>query len=429
MVLYGSRARGDAWAPTEYVAKSAEAVFNQVTIHRGLTANHFDIGVLAETLLFYTDVLLLLDRGSLQLMLDALDQDTILRLLNEFGLKLSYHREGFATITNTTNGLSVHNLTDFKAGGQKGGKKIRSVHEEIENVIVRKLGSHRRARQFAKALIDRTSSHILKREDNIALIEAARADLRDASYTRDAANAAISILSPSITINPKWKFRIIDLEKEGFVIDTNMDFRLLNNAYKTVPGQEDGSLTESLITSYIFGARADAYFASSYMSGYVCDPLSSALVKRRFLDLIRRREREAAEIDLFQEKVLPQGRKVREVLNSGEASFADALSVIHEGQKFKKWLGAGNPDESLLNEYFNEIKNTSWLQKLPQKAYRFIITSGLGVAAAAFSPVVGTLAGLGLTAIDIFFVDRLLKGWRPDQFVDGSLTTFIEGQR
>ena len=68
-------------------------------------------------------------------MMDVLDQDTILRLLNEFGLKLSYHREGFVAITNTTNGLSVHNFASFKAGGLKG-KKIHSVFEEIEDVIV-----------------------------------------------------------------------------------------------------------------------------------------------------------------------------------------------------------------------------------------------------------------------------------------------------
>lgn len=405
------------------------AVFNQVTIHRGLTANKFDVGLLAETLLFYSDVLLLLDRGSLHLMMDILDQDTILRLVNEFDLKLSYHREAFGAITRTTNGLAVHNFNDFKVGGLKG-KKIHSVHEEIEDVIVRKLGSNRQVRQFAKKLIDKTSSHILKREDSASLIEAARSDILDARYTQDASNAAISILSPSIVIDPRWRFCAVDLGEEGFIIDTNIDFNFLNTAYKKVPGQEDGSLTESLIASYIFGARVDSYFASSYMSGYVCDPLSSALMKRKFLELIRRRERDVAELDLFQEKVLPEGRKVREVINSGEALFVDILPVIQEGRKFKGWLEARNPDESLLNEYFSEISKPSWIQKLPGKTFRFITTSGLGfAAAAAFSPVVRTLAELGLTAIDSFFIDRLLNGWRPNQFVDGSLTNFIEGQR
>jgi hypothetical protein len=153
-------------------------------------------------------------------------------------------------------------------------------------------------------------------------------------------------------------------------------------------------------------------------------------MKRKFLDLIRRRERDAAELDLFQEKVLPEGRKVREVINSGEASFADILPVIQKGRKFKDWLGARNPDESLLTEYFSEISKTSWIQSLPVKTFRWMTTGGLGIAAAAaFSPVAGTLAGLGLAAIDAFLIDQLLKGWRPDQFVDGSLTNFIEGQR
>jgi len=245
-------------------------VFNQVTIHRGLTANKFDIGLLAETLLFYSDVLLLLDRGSLLLMMDVLDQDTILRLLNEFGLKLSYHREGFGAITT---GLSVHNFASFKAGGQKG-KKIHSVHEEIEDVIVRKLGSNRQARQFAKALIGGTSSKILKPEDCATLIEAARADIRDALYTQDAAKAAISILSPSITIDPRWKFGAIDLGNDGFIFDTNIDFSLLDTAYKKIPGQEGGSLTEALIASYIFGARVDSYFACSDTCAIRCHLLS-----------------------------------------------------------------------------------------------------------------------------------------------------------
>jgi hypothetical protein len=270
--------------------------------------------------------------------MEALDQDTILRLLGEFGLKLSYHREGFGAISNTTNGQTVHNFTDFKIGGAKG-KKVLSVHEEIEDVMARKIGSDRQARKFTK-----------------------------------------------------------------------IDFSLLATAYRQVPGQEDGSLTEGLVASYILGARVDSYLASSYMSGYVCDPLSSVLMKRRFLDLIRRRERDTTELDLFQEKLLPDGRKVREVVNSGEASFSDALSVIHEGRRFKEWLLARNPDESLLTEYFREVSKTGWVQRLPPKTYRFVITSGLGIAAgAAFSPIVGTLAGLGLTAIDTFLVDRLLN--------------------
>jgi hypothetical protein len=106
-------------------------VFNQITIHRGLTGNRFDLGLLAESLLFYDDILLLLDRGSLQSMLENLDPETILRLIDEFKLKLSYHREMFATLTRTINGISVNNFTDILVGGRPE-RKIRNYREEIE---------------------------------------------------------------------------------------------------------------------------------------------------------------------------------------------------------------------------------------------------------------------------------------------------------
>ena len=401
-------------------------MFNQITIHRGLSNSNFDIGSLAETMVFYKDILLLMDRGSLNSLIDAIGQETVIRLADEFGIKFSYHREMFATLTNTTNNVRTHNFTDIKVGGL-GGKKIRSVHAEIEYSLTRKLGSSRRTRKFINDINDRTSARVLKKDEAKLLIESARSDLNDTHYTQKAAETAISILAPSAKINDKSIYRVIDLGTDGFIIDTNMNFESINNEYKKILGQENGSLTDALIATYIFSARADAYFASCYMSGYVCDPVSSALMRQKFLELIRRRERDAAEIDLFQEKTLSEGRTIREALNSGEVKFLDMLSIINKGHKFKDWLSTKNPDESLLKEYFREVSRETWLQTLPGKTFRWITTGGLGVAAGlAFSPVGGVAATMGLGAIDTFLVERLLKGWRPDQFIEGRLADIIK---
>jgi hypothetical protein len=106
------------------------------------------------------------------------------------------------------------------------------------------------------------------------------------------------------------------------------------------------------------------------------------------------------------------------------------LPILYKGRKFKGWLETRNPDESLIAEYFDGIAKTSWLETLPAKAFRWVTTGGLGIAAAAaFSPVEGALAGLGIGAIDMFLVDRLLRGWRPDQFVDATLAQFVAGKK
>ena len=366
-------------------------MFSQVTMHRGLTRNRFDVGLLAESMLFYRDILLLLDRGSLQALLENLGADTILRLTDEFGLKLSYHREIFATLTNTVNGTSINNFTDITIGGRPE-KKIRHYRDEIEEVITRVLGKNRMTRLFVKSLLKRISNHAMTNTDKTQLIESAREDIRDPSYLKFCLHGAASTLAPTASINPNWRFGIIDMGVDGFAIDTNVDFGYLNSEYKKVRGQEEGGLTPAHIATYAFDARADSYFASTYMSGYVCDVMSSMLMKRKFVDLIRRRERDAAEIDLFQDKVLPEGRKVREAINSGEVPFASIFPVLENGRKFKGWLETRNPDESLLKEYFHEIAKTSWIENLPVKVFRWITTGGLSIAAGvAFSPVEGAL--------------------------------------
>jgi hypothetical protein len=403
-------------------------VFNQITIHRGLTGNRFDLGLLAESLLFYDDILLLLDRGSLQSMLENLDPETILRLIDEFKLKLSYHREMFATLTRTINGISVNNFTDILVGGRPE-RKIRNYREEIEDIVVRVYGRSQNTQRFTKALLERISNHKLSDIDKRNLIESTRGDIRDPSYAKFCLLAAASTLAPTASFGPNWRFGFVDLGADGFAIDTNVDFQYIDAEYKKITGQEEGGFTPALVATYAFGVRADCYFASAYMSGYVCDSTSSMLMKRKFTDLIRRRERDAAEIDLFQEKVLPEGRRVREVINSGEAPFDAIFPILYKGRKFKGWLETRNPDQSLIAEYFDEIAKTSWLETLPVKAFRWVTTGGLAIAAsAAFSPVEGALAGLGIGAIDMFLIDRLLRGWRPDQFVDATLAQFVAGK-
>ena len=264
-------------------------------------------------------------------------------------------------------------------------------------------------------------------DDRRLLIEAARADLNDTAYADFSLRAAVSTLAPTAIIKPDWTFGVVDLGKDGFIIDTNVDFEYLDREYKKVEGQEEGGMTPALITPYLFSTRADCYCASTYMSGYVCDLTTATLMKRKFLDLICRRERDAAEIDLFQDQVLPEGKRIREAINSGEAPFEDIIPLLHKARKFKGWLASQNPDESLLKEYFKEVSKTTWLETLPGKTFRWITAGGLSTAAGfAFSPIEGSLAGLGLGAIDTFWINRLLRGWRPDQFVDAALAQFVE---
>ena len=102
---------------------------------------------------------------------------------------------------------------------------------------------------------------------------------------------------------------------------------------------------------------------------------------------------------------------------------------MQRADRFKTWLSDCNPDGTLLQEYYNTATSDSWIEKLPTKSLRFVFTTLGGAAADLFLPTggLGTAVGAGLGAVDSLLLDRLLKGWKPNQFVEGELSEFVCG--
>jgi hypothetical protein len=72
-----------------------------------------------------------------------------------------------------------------------------------------------------------------------------------------------------------------------------------------------------------------------------------------------------------------------------------------------------NPDERLLNEYFEAVTRDTWIDKLPSKGARWIITTGLAAAVEAFYPTGAAMAAAqGVSVADTMLLDKILKGWR-----------------
>ena len=51
---------------------------------------------------------------------------------------------------------------------------------------------------------------------------------------------------------------------------------------------------------------------------------------------------------------------------------------------------------------------------------------GLALGAAFTNPITGTAAGTALSLADSFLLDKLIKGWKPSQFIDGPLKDFVQ---
>jgi hypothetical protein len=132
---------------------------------------------------------------------------------------------------------------------------------------------------------------------------------------------------------------------------------------------------------------------------------------------------------LFQEFVFDDARAVAEAVRRGSFSLADVLSILPKVAKFKEWLGSEAAQRDLIKAYFREAVRPTWVDKLPPKTLRWFLFTGAGVGLdATIGGGLGTVTGIGLGAIDTFLLDRLLKGWKPSQFVDDHLRKLVQIQ-
>ena len=125
--------------------------------------------------------------------------------------------------------------------------------------------------------------------------------------------------------------------------------------------------------------------------------------------------------------LLDGSRAVREAVNSGEKSLDDIVKLLKHGRRFREWIAGQPADTDLLKQYIRSSTRETWAEQLPTKSVRWMLFTGAGVALDLVGTGgLGTAAGIGLSMVDSFFLDNLTRGWRPSQFVEQRLRTFVD---
>ena len=105
------------------------------------------------------------------------------------------------------------------------------------------------------------------------------------------------------------------------------------------------------------------------------------------------------------------------------------LQLLQASRKFRHWLHQQEPDIDLIEDYYKEVTKSTWVASLPANVFRWLILSAVSVALIPVHPAVSIGVGSALSAADSFLVERLAEGWKPNQFVEGSLHTFVEQEK
>lgn len=193
-----------------------------------------------------------------------------------------------------------------------------------------------------------------------------------------------------------------------------------NESYRRRVPAEHSTLSPAHVLGLIMAAREAVDGAAVLESELACDPVNAQIIQRRVTGLIERRARGDGQTRQFVEWTLEDGRAIQEAVNSGARSFEDVLRLLNRARDFRGWLHSKPADADLLKEYFKAATRDTWADRLPAKIVRW-------VAMAAIGSTLGPLGGAALGAADSFLIDRFIKGYRPNQFVNGPLKQFVGG--
>jgi hypothetical protein len=250
--------------------------------------------------------------------------------------------------------------------------------------------------------------------------------LLDQGETEISVKALIELAAPGFAPGEPHRFRI-EQQAQGFFVDTNIDFDALNQIYHARVPREHSSISEAYVLALMQGAYEATYYAATLDSEVAVAPMEQVVQAKAVESVVKRHAQSESQIASFVDLTMADARAIREAINAGRVSFAQLLKLLDSADKFRHWLREQPIDAKLLQAYYQAIVSDSWADKLPAKSARWAVFTGLGLAADALGTAPwGTIGGVAISAVDSFLADKLVKGWKPHQFIERELKSVFK---
>jgi hypothetical protein len=398
-------------------------VFDRITINRqGLDGDPIDLGFLAECLVFYRKVRVVADPEIFRFLVQRCGAEELLEALTMGDLEIEFFENTTGVRTVDTNIGQLHELVMFTAEPMHYLQVSRKLIDEICGPSGK--GTARLFNRFQK-LVVRTN---YEKEDSAA----AREDWIHRPYVSSAVRSLLSLLAPDYKVPDPLVFEVEPVPAAAhtggaFKVVTNIDFEAANLSYHSRIPKEHSSLSPAYLLILIANARRDITVGSRHESEFAVAPMIGVIAACKFSEIISTAHPGIQAADIFQEAVVQGMPKIREAVNAGEKTFGDVIRLVERAQRFKDWLRNHQAGEELRAEYCRDVARAEWTDKLPSKSLRWLLVNMAGTALGAIPghPIAGAVVANALSAADCFLLDKILKGWRPNQFVDGPLREFL----
>lgn len=391
-------------------------MFEKIVLKRSPSGSSISAGELAEALIFYRNVHLILDYSSLRDLVQSIRMEGVLNLLRRENVTAVYCDDAPVVMTEAVGAIQYHKLTTFTFASGPDDEPSNTREKRVEHLLRNSGYSRKISEQLAQKFSDIVPSRLLTSEYFVkgGLIKAGESDLNEKGFLEQATRELFSGFG-ALPFPDELKLDVIQSSAD-FIVFSNLNFIAINS-YLSERFPHVGEMNHARVLSEILTARTDIHMAAKYGGEFYTSDSSSKIIQLRDKNLLQKLGIDKNEISQLNEIVLDAYPSIKEVINDREKTFDEFLEILDRSQRFRDWIHGVAPDKKLVAEYFSSISAEGWISKTPTKALRYILGGLIG----AVEPT----TGLALAAADTFLLDKYLAGWRPNHFVDGTLKPFL----
>lgn len=393
-------------------------MFDKIFLKRNrISDNTIDLGKLCESMIFYNQTNFLLDKFTVEQFIKLVGIEKLKEYSERGIIKLHYRNTAIGTAA-----FQVGTKTAF--GPLVTKSQAFNLEEKVFRGFLEVTGSENKSKLNSRDFLDLCSpleytagfQKILESEcEDIELLKS-QFKIYINSYLPQ-----LDVANLTLEINESISTQI---GTKAFVFKSNYDLNELNEKYSALlPNGHILNWSTFLLNST--ESSGDINIASQYDTELYSDEKHTIYIQGRFNELIKRVSKSAENIQTFEKLSLENYKPISETINSGERTFEEFSKIIDKSIEFREWLSHLDGNHSLLNEYYDAITKESWIDKKPIKALRIGIFAGLGLLGdlmAGGIPIGSILS----SASDNYLVPKLLKGWKPNQFIDTQVKPFLK---
>jgi len=391
-----------------------------------------EIGSLAEALTYYGHVEMACHSEHIAELVERLGINAVIRIAESDLLTFAYRRSIDAVRTDD-NKLYPHSFVCITMAASADGRRIDTAEDDVAKAIDQRLGRGVIGRRELRRLVGAIA---IREERPNEISNGALSDVSDPDFMQEAIRIVLSTKIP--TYPGSDRVRAIAHIDDGHVyLDTNIDFNLASSLLKYESGNSNSHLGPAHLLAPILGVRSEMLYSGDRLCDIWADDTQSGLLRAKVNSFISRLAGGRSNIDRFEEFAFA-GRSFNEAVESGDRSLIEVLEFAEaeDTRRFKEWVQDGPEGGDLLAEYEkSKVAKSKFASSLPVKAAKMVLFAGGGAAieagiggTGALGAVLGNLVGdTTLSVADKILGSHLSVGWKPNQWVTKSASSFLRG--